>query len=65
VRHLAADRKTVNKMDLARYQVLMAASIKFTVFWDVALCSHVEVDRCFRSAYCFHHQSNETAVAVC
>jgi hypothetical protein len=28
-----------------RFQVLMAASIKFKVFWDVALCSHDEIDR--------------------
>jgi hypothetical protein len=26
------------------------------VFWDVALCSQVVVDRCFRSAYCLHRQ---------
>jgi hypothetical protein len=24
---------------------------KFRVFWDVAPCSYVEVDRCFRGAY--------------
>jgi hypothetical protein len=28
-----------------RFQVLMAASIKFRVFWDVALCRHDEIDR--------------------
>jgi hypothetical protein len=26
--------------------------------WDVAPCSHVEVDRRFRGAYCLHHQGN-------
>jgi hypothetical protein len=26
------------------------------VFWDVAPCSLVEIDRCFGGAYCFHHQ---------
>jgi hypothetical protein len=30
--------------------------MKFRFFWDVAACSHVEVDRRFRCAYCFHHQ---------
>jgi hypothetical protein len=35
---------------LVRFQVLTAASIKFRVFWVVALCSHFEVDRCFRGA---------------
>jgi hypothetical protein len=34
-----------------RFQVLMAASMKFRVFWDVAPCSHVEVERRFRVAY--------------
>jgi hypothetical protein len=31
-----------------RFQVLTAANVKFRVFWDVAPCSHVEVDRCFK-----------------
>jgi hypothetical protein len=35
-----------------RFQVLTAANVKFRVFWDVAPCSHVEVDRRFRGAYC-------------
>jgi hypothetical protein len=39
-----------------RYQVLTAASMKFRVFWDVAPCSHVEVDRRFRGAYCLQRQ---------
>jgi hypothetical protein len=30
------------------------------VFWDVALCSHVEVDRRFRGVYC-HHQGDESS----
>jgi hypothetical protein len=39
-----------------RFQVLMVASMKFRVFWDVASCSHDEVDRHLRGAYCLHHQ---------
>jgi hypothetical protein len=39
-----------------RFQVLMTASMKFRVFWDVAPCSHVEVDWLFWGAYCLHHQ---------
>jgi hypothetical protein len=35
-----------------RFQVLMAVSMKFRVFWDVAPCSHIEADRRFRGAYC-------------
>jgi hypothetical protein len=30
-----------------RVEVLKAASMKMTVFWDVAPCSLVETDRCF------------------
>jgi hypothetical protein len=30
--------------------------VKFTVFWDVAPCSYVEVDRRLTGAYCLHHQ---------
>jgi hypothetical protein len=26
----------------------------FRVFWDVVSCSHVEVDWCYRGAYCLH-----------
>jgi hypothetical protein len=37
-----------------RFQVLTAASMKMTVFWDVAQCSVVEIDRRFRGAYCLH-----------
>jgi hypothetical protein len=38
------------------FQVLTAASMKFRVFWYVAPCSHVEVDRRFRVVYCLRHQ---------
>jgi hypothetical protein len=33
--------------------------MKFRVFWDVVLCSHVEVDQHFRDAYCLHHRSDD------
>jgi hypothetical protein len=39
-----------------RFQVLTAASMKVTVFWDVTPCSLVEVYRRFRGACCLHHQ---------
>jgi hypothetical protein len=29
------------------------------VFWDVAPCSLVDIDWCFRGAYCLHHQGDE------
>jgi hypothetical protein len=34
------------------------ASTNFTAFWDIEPCSFVEVERCFRAAYCFHHQDD-------
>jgi hypothetical protein len=30
----------------------------YIVFWDVAPCSHVEVNRRFRDTYCLHHHSD-------
>jgi hypothetical protein len=33
----------------------MAASLKMTTFWDIALCSLVEVEQRFRGSYCRHH----------
>jgi hypothetical protein len=32
--------------------------MKVTAFWDMALCSLVEVDRRFRGAYCLHRQGD-------
>jgi hypothetical protein len=37
---------------------------EFRVFWDVVPCSHVEVDRRFRGAYCLHHQGDSSMEAV-
>jgi hypothetical protein len=33
---------------------------EITVFWDVAPCSLVETDRCFRDAYYLHHQGDDS-----
>jgi hypothetical protein len=44
-------------LEKVRFQVLTVASMKMTVFWNVALCSLVEVYRCFRGACCLHHQA--------
>jgi hypothetical protein len=30
------------------------------VFWDLAPCSHIEVDWRFRGAHCLHHQSDDS-----
>jgi hypothetical protein len=32
--------------------------MKFIVFCDVTPCSHVEVDRHFRGAYCLHYHGD-------
>jgi len=54
----------INNIYEVRFQVLTATRMKKTVLWDIALCSPVEVDRCFRGAYllpstgrrwCLHH----------
>jgi hypothetical protein len=39
-----------------RFHVLMAASMKMAAFWDIALCSLIEIDWHFRDAYCPHFQ---------
>jgi hypothetical protein len=31
-------------------------------YWDMALCSLVEVDQHFRGAYCLHHHCHEYAL---
>jgi hypothetical protein len=28
-------------------------------FWDIALCSHMAINRRFRGAYCLHNQGDE------
>jgi hypothetical protein len=44
---------------LVRFKVLTAASMKLRVFWDVAPCNHVEVDRLFRGVYCLRHRPDD------
>jgi hypothetical protein len=34
-------------------------SLKTTAFWDIALSSLVEVDQCFRGAYCLHNDDDD------
>jgi hypothetical protein len=36
-------------------EVLTAANVKMTAFWDKATCSLVEIARHFRGEYCLHH----------
>jgi hypothetical protein len=44
-------------LHFVRFQVLTAANVKMTVFWDVALCSLI-LYRCVTGAYCVHHQGD-------
>jgi hypothetical protein len=36
---------------MVRFQILKAKNMKMAFFWDVALCSLVEIDALFRGAY--------------
>jgi hypothetical protein len=45
-----------------RFQVLTAASMKFRVFWDVAPCSPVKVDRRFIALMMEAVRTSETSV---
>jgi hypothetical protein len=42
-------------MATVKFQVLTAASMKMTFFWDIAPCSLAEIDRRFRGSYCLHY----------
>jgi hypothetical protein len=42
------------------YSVLTETRIKVTPFWDVGPCSLDKGHRRFGSAYCLHHQGNES-----
>jgi hypothetical protein len=35
-----------------RFEVLTAVTVKNTLFWDVILCSPLEVQQCVRATYC-------------
>jgi hypothetical protein len=45
----------ISQLYTMTFQVLKAANMKTRVFWDIAQCSLVGVDRRFRGAYCLHH----------
>jgi hypothetical protein len=51
--------KADETINFVRLGILMVASIKMPVFWDGEPCSVVEIDWCFRGAYCLHHWSND------
>jgi hypothetical protein len=42
-----------------RFQILMMERMKKIAFWNIALCSLTEVDKCFRGQYCLHQQGHD------
>jgi hypothetical protein len=44
-----------------RFQVLTAATLMTTAFWDIAPCSFDDADRRFRATHCLHHQGDKYA----
>jgi hypothetical protein len=50
--HIVPWRKRVSELNKSH-------SMKMTSFWDIALCSLVEVDQCFGDAYCLRRQGND------
>jgi hypothetical protein len=51
-------RGPYNTKQVLIFQVPTSASMKMTVFWDVAPCSIIEIYQHFRGAYCLHCQYN-------
>jgi hypothetical protein len=43
---------------------LTGSNMKMAVFWDIAPCSLVEVDRRFKGRYCLHQQGDESFIAL-
>jgi hypothetical protein len=39
-------------------EVQVRSSLKMTIFWDAAPFSLIQIDGCFRCAYCIHHQDS-------
>jgi hypothetical protein len=61
---LIPDIKYLNNFVTVRFQVLTVANIKMTVFWEVAPCSLIEIERRFRGAYCLHRQGDVSSQLV-
>jgi hypothetical protein len=49
-------REAFENITKMRFEILTVTSMKMAVFWDVAPCSLIDIDRRFRGAYCHHHQ---------
>jgi hypothetical protein len=53
------------KRGLLRCQVLTAANMKMSVFWVVAPCSVVGVNRRFRGSCCLYHADMYMCIYIC
>jgi hypothetical protein len=49
-------------LTLVGFEVLKALNMKIAVFWDVAPCSLVDIDRPFREAYCLYPRRQPTSI---
>jgi hypothetical protein len=60
--YLARETKKNDKLQSRqmRFEVHTATRMKMTVFWDVAQCSLIDIDRRFRGAYCLTHGALNT-----
>jgi hypothetical protein len=57
-------RNKLQKWTHVTFEVVTAASMKMTAFWDTAPYSVAEIDRRFRDAYCLHYQGSTQVIAV-
>jgi hypothetical protein len=46
------------KPDYCKREIWSIATSKIIASWDIAPCSHVEVDGRFRGSHCFHDQGD-------
>jgi hypothetical protein len=46
-----------NKMT---FELLMVMSMKMAIYWNAAQCTLIQIEQCFRGAYCLHHQGDGT-----
>jgi hypothetical protein len=54
---ISIETKARNRFSLGDIRVLTAASVRMTVFWDVAPRCLAETDWRYRGDYYYHHQS--------
>jgi hypothetical protein len=56
----ATDTQFLNKLYIARFQILMSESMQMAVFWVVSPWSVVEVYRRFRGSVCLHDRNDDS-----